>query len=42
MSVDFDKEKVSVFYHMDEGEIEPVKKEYARDKILGYGKIDAS
>ena len=42
MSIDFEKEKVSVFYHMDEGEIEPLKKDYARDKILGYGKIDAS
>lgn len=27
---------------MDEGEIEPIKKEYPRDKILGYGKIDAN
>ena len=27
---------------MDEGEIEPLKKAYPRDKILGYGKIDAS
>lgn len=42
MTVDFEKEKVVVYYHMDEGEIEPIKKEYARDKILGYGKIDAS
>lgn len=27
---------------MEEGEIEPIKKEYPRDKILGYGKIDTS
>lgn len=27
---------------MEEGEIEPIKKEYPRDKILGYGKIDAN
>ena len=42
MLVDFEKQKVTVYYQMDEGQIEPIKKEYPRDKILGYGKIDAS
>lgn len=27
---------------MEEGEIEPLKKEYPRDQILGFGKIDTS
>lgn len=41
-TVDFIKEKVTVFYHMEEGEIEPIKREYPRDQILGFGKIDAN
>lgn len=42
MTVDFLKEKVLVFYHMNEGEIEPKKIEYPRDQILGIGKLDSS
>ena len=42
ITVDFVKEKVVVIYHMDDGEIEPIKKEYPRDQILGLGKIDTN
>ena len=27
---------------MEDGEIEPLKKEYPRDQILGFGKIDTN
>lgn len=40
--MDFVKDKVTVFYHMDEGEIEPIKREYSRDQIQGFGKIDTN
>ncbi len=40
--MDFVKEKVIVIYHMDDGEIEPIKKDYPRDQILGLGKIDTN
>lgn len=41
-TVDFVKEKVTVFYHMEDGEIEPIKREYSRDQIQGFGKIDSN
>lgn len=39
-SVDFVKDKVTVFYHMEDGEIEPIKREHSRDEIQGFGKLD--
>jgi hypothetical protein len=41
-SVDFVKDKVTVFYHMEDGEIEPIKRQYSRDQVQGFGKIDSS
>lgn len=39
MIIDLKKNIVSVYYHMNEGEINPRVKEYKRDSMHGYAKL---
>lgn len=39
MIIDLKKNKVFVYYHMNEGEINPRVKEYPRENMHGFAKL---
>lgn len=38
MVFDFIKKKVIIYYHMNEGDIHPIIKDYNRENIFGFAK----
>lgn len=38
MVFDFIKKKVTIYYHMNEGDIHPIIKDYNRESIFGFAK----
>jgi hypothetical protein len=40
LSIDLQKHQVTAWFHMNEGDVSPITKEYSRDQIMGIAKSD--